>query len=370
MGLVFGTFPPARNGGADFVGHFARALGARGARVTVLTSAGEPARAEIAPGVVVHRLLEDWRIRRGAGRLSHANALLRAEGVELLHVFFPDSVLQGRYQAPVLLRLGGIPLVTTFWNIGLGRRSPLSIKAEAAALLVRSAALTTHDPTYLGALRRVALRRPVRWLPVGNNIGEGTGEGADVVRARLGMAAGPLLGYFGHLDFTRGIEDLLAILATLREGGMPAQLAMLGGSGDRREPYEALARRLGVADAVHWVGYLPAEQLADALAALDLCVLPYRRNSIGRSALAAALSLGVPTVVAGTAAGVQPLEPGRHIALVPRGDPAAAAGVIRRLLDEPGELERLRDGAREAAKFFEWPRIAGAALELYDDLLA
>jgi glycosyltransferase involved in cell wall biosynthesis len=95
-------------------------------------------------------------------------------------------------------------------------------------------------------------------------------------------------------------------------------------------------------------------------------VLPYRRNSIGRSALAAALELGVPTVLAGTAETIAPLVPGEHVAAIPPRDPQALAATIGRLLFEPGQLERLAAGARRAAPFFSWPRIAATALDVYE----
>src|SRR5207244_4009679 len=123
-----GTYPPERNGGADFLARFAAALGAAGADVHVLTSpSAAPEREQPAPGVTVHRAVSDWSLR-GAGR---ANRLLAETEAELVHVLFPDSVLRDRYRLPVLLGAGRLPLVTTFWNLGLGPRSPARVRFEA-----------------------------------------------------------------------------------------------------------------------------------------------------------------------------------------------------------------------------------------------
>jgi hypothetical protein len=55
VAVVFGTYPPDRNGGADFVARFAEALAGRDAEVHVLTSAGRgPEREEVSEGVTVH----------------------------------------------------------------------------------------------------------------------------------------------------------------------------------------------------------------------------------------------------------------------------------------------------------------------------
>src|SRR5205823_9265762 len=97
------------------------------------------------------------------------------------------------------------------------------------------------------------------------------------------------------------------------------QLLMIG-AGASYDAYRRLPRELGIDDAVVWTGYLEPPDAADAIAAVDLLVLPYRRNSVGRSAVAAALSLGVPTGLGGAARDVEPLVAGRDVAVTPRGD--------------------------------------------------
>jgi glycogen synthase len=373
VAVVFGTYPPERNGGADFVARFAAALAERDAEVHVLTSAGRgPEREKVGEGVTVHRAFEDWTLSEdGRGTLRRVNELLRTEGVDVVHVLFPDSVLQGRYQLPAAIGLRRLPLVTTFWNLGLGRRSPLPIKLEALALLGRSAVLTSHDPVYLGAIERIAGRtKPVRWLPVGSNIAAEARRAPTAVRRELGLRDMPLLGYFGQLDFTRGVEDLLEALAQLRRDGSDARLVMIGAADSvRYELYLALAERLGVGEAVVWTPWLGPGPAAELLASVDLCVLPYRRNSLGRSALAAALTLGVPTVLAGTPERIAPLVAGRDVALVAPGEPDQLARTVQRLLDDEEARTRLREGARTAARHFAWPRIAEAALSIYAEAL-
>jgi len=372
VAICFGTFPPHRNGGADFLARFAPALAAAGCEVHILTSAGAGAEEERLPsGVVVHRVMEDWTIRAGASSLRRANAVLAAERIEVVHVVFPDSDVQARYQLPALMGLR-TPLVTTFWNLGLGRRSPARLRLESLALLLRSKVLSSHDPGYMAALRRLAAgTKPVRWLPVGSNF---PGHAA---RARDDGTF--TLGFFGQLDFTRGVDTLFEAVALL--GRRDVRLVMIGSAG-RPERYaadaaamaeferlRALPARLGIEDAVEWTGFLADEDVPQALADLDVCVLPYRRNSLGRSALAAALEAGVPVVLGGRPDRVAPLRPGEHVALVPPDDPGELARTIGRLADDPEERARLAAGARRAAAFFAWPRIAETAVSLYEEAL-
>jgi glycosyltransferase involved in cell wall biosynthesis len=368
VALCFGTFPPERNGGADFMARFASALAETGVAVHVVTSPAAAAEVErLADGVVVHRVVREWTLRRGRRSIGAVNEVLAREAIDVLHVFFPDSVLQGAYQLSPVLGLGRVPLVTTWWNLGLGRRSPWPVRLTSLALLARSASVSAHDPVYCAALRRLTLgRRPVGWLPVGSNFD-------GVVRA--GRQAGPpTLGFFGQLDFTRGVDTLFEALARLDRPDV--RLRMLGSAG-RPERYgddpefrrlRGLPERLGIAAQVEWTGFLPDDDVPAALAALDLGVLPYRRNSLGRSALAAVLAAGVPVVLGGRPDGIAPLS-ADDVALVPPDDAGALADTIARLLDDERERERLGAAALRASVHFAWPEIARRALALYEEAL-
>src|SRR3954447_5426807 len=268
VAISFGTFAPERNGGADFVGRFASALAAAGAGVHVLTSATDaPDEERLADGVTVHRVVDDWTVR-GRPALRRVNRLLESDDVDVVHAFFPDSVLQGRYQLPALIGLRRVPLVTTFWNIGLGRRSPAAVRLEALGLLARSSVLSSHDPTYSAALRRLTLGlKPVRWLPVGSNF-----AAAQATRSGDGRT----LGFFGQLDFTRGVDTLFEAVARLARPEL--RVRMIGSAG-RPERYagdpefdrlRALPGRLGIADAVEWTGFVPDAEIPGELASLDL----------------------------------------------------------------------------------------------------
>jgi glycosyltransferase involved in cell wall biosynthesis len=323
--------------------------------------------------------VHDWTLsRRGLGDLARVNRILQASGVRILHVLFPDSVHQGSYQLPALIGLGRIPLVATWWNLGLGRRSPPAVRAQSVALLLRARVITSHDPSYLGVLRRAALGRPAEWLPVGNNLSAPAAvPDRSEARRSLQLEEGPVwLGFFGQLDPTRGIEDLFAALRSVRRKH-DVRLVMIGSAG-RPERYRAdpqsgaylervlaLPGALGVEDAVHWTDHLSDGDVIRAFRAIDLCVLPYRRNSVGRSALATALETGTPTVLAGSSGGIAPLRPGEHVALVPREDPQALAATLTRLVEDRGERERLRLGALAASELFSWDHVADRAASIY-----
>jgi glycosyltransferase involved in cell wall biosynthesis len=372
VAITFGTFPPDQNGGADFIARLADALCGTSVEPHILTSATHaPEREVLSSGVVVHRVIGDWSLS-SAGRRSLAavDRLVQAEQIDVVHVFFPDSVVKDGYRLPAAIGLRRLPLVTTFWSLGLGRLSPLWVKMEAAALLARSSVLSSHDPEYLRALRLVGYGRPVQMLPVGTNVDARATEAPATTRRRYGLNGASTLGFFGHLDPMRGVEDLFTALALLRRS-TDVRLLMIGAAGSPEySAYRRVPERLGIADAVVWTDFLDTAGVANALASVDLCVLPYRRASLGRSAVAASLTLGVPTLVGGGPESVAPLRSGVHLAVAPRNNPDVLARRIEELLDDEEARSRLAAGALRASRLFAWPRIAASARDLYRLALA
>jgi glycosyltransferase involved in cell wall biosynthesis len=213
---------------------------------------------------------------------------------------------------------------------------------------------------------------------VGSNISVHAQPNAPAeAKQALQLDEGPTwLGFFGQLDPTRGVEDLFEALRSVRRRH-DVRLVMIGSAG-RPERYEAdlksaeylrrvlaLPAELGIADAVRWTDYLSDEDVAATFRAIDVCVLPYRRNSVGRSALATALEAGTPTVLAGSAAAIAPLRADEHVALVPRQDPAALAATLTTLVENRDERERLARGALSAAQMFSWDHVANRAAAIY-----
>ncbi|HAX26219.1 MAG TPA: glycosyltransferase family 1 protein, partial [Chloroflexi bacterium] len=104
---------------------------------------------------------------------------------------------------------------------------------------------------------------PERVVTVPNGVGDEMRPlGADEVaafRARQGLT-GPTLLFLGTLQPRKNLETLLRAWArTAGETGW--QLVVAGAAGWHHEPIFDLARELGIADAVRFVGFVPPEDL-------------------------------------------------------------------------------------------------------------
>jgi glycosyltransferase involved in cell wall biosynthesis len=108
-------------------------------------------------------------------------------------------------------------------------------------------------------------------------------------------------------------------------------------------------------------GYLPQPDLARVVAGAAAVVVPSWHEGFGLPALEA-LACGTPVVASDLPALREVL--GDQAELVPPGDPAALAGALARVLDDPGG-EPARAARRARAAGFTWATCARATLSAY-----
>lgn len=129
----------------------------------------------------------------------------------------------------------------------------------------------------------------------------------------------------GSLLEKKGHRHLLDSMPSVIER-IPGFRLQLVGDGPLRGELEAQADELGISERIEWPGYLTLEQLAVAMRAADIHVLPSLRENLPL-VVAEAMATGIPTV--GTRVGGVPemLEGGAGL-IVERGDPRALADAI------------------------------------------
>ncbi|MEA3031746.1 MAG: teichuronic acid biosynthesis glycosyltransferase TuaC [Sphingomonadales bacterium] len=165
-------------------------------------------------------------------------------------------------------------------------------------------------------------------------------------QAALGVE-GPLLVTVAHLTPRKGQE--LALEALTR---IPGATLILAGGGPDRARLEAIARRLGLAPRVRFLGLQPHGALPGLLAAADVMVLPTASEGLA-NVWVEALACGTPVVtsdVGGAREVIDRPEAGR---LVPR-DADAIAQAVNALLAAPPDPAAVR----AAAERFSWERNA------------
>jgi glycosyltransferase involved in cell wall biosynthesis len=167
-----------------------------------------------------------------------------------------------------------------------------------------------------------------------------------------GMPSSPVILALGRLHRNKGFDVLIRALPRLA-----GAQAVIAGEGPERGALLDLARREGVADRVHLLGW--RDDTAALLAAADILVCPSRHEPLGNVVIEA-WSARRP-VIACAADGPRELINHEHDGvIVPLEDPGALAGAITNLLeDKPRAATLARAGrVRYEAEHAEAPVVA------------
>lgn len=184
---------------------------------------------------------------------------------------------------------------------------------------------------------------------------------------RLGLPARPFVlcvgqsaPYKNHENALRGFAlafancpDIDLVLLQRRNAGMPD----LG----------RYAQSLGLAGRVHFPSGYSEEDLPLLYNAASVLLHPSLCEGFGNP-LAEAMASGLPVVTSNLSA--MPEVTGGAALLVDPRDPADIAAALRRVLDEPGLAEGLREAGLARAKAFKWQRFAADHLAVYRSALA
>lgn len=155
----------------------------------------------------------------------------------------------------------------------------------------------------------------------------------------------PLILFIGNLLPVKAVDVLLKAMQRVKSGGQEGRLIVIG-QGPLRQPLEAAAHELGIADAVEFRGALPQAELPEWYRAADLFVLPSHSEGVPNVLLEASAS-GTPWV-ASRVGGIPEIAELGDSRLVTPNAPDELATAIREHLGRPG-TGSIRGKAREEA---------------------
>ncbi|WP_309087722.1 glycosyltransferase [Phenylobacterium sp.] len=343
----------ARDGVARNTVYVANALARRGAAVEVVCLEAGPL-ADDLDGPALTRL----------GRPPGPRPLALAAAVPALRARFRQAgavVSMGNHAHlavwAALQVLPGLPRLYRISNDPFHAGEPAAIRRLRGAGL----SLIVRDGAPLVSVSSVAARRPAFEPARREGRLHVAPNGVDVaaIRARAAepcahpwLSDGALyLAAVGRLHRQKNVEALIQALAVLRAGAWPdLRLLVLGGGGARRRRrLEALARNLGLQEAVRFEGEVanPFPLVARAAA----YVLPSRWEGASNSLLEA-LACGVPVVAAVTAGSAPEVLAGGRYGALASPEPQDLAHAIGAQLDPATRVlprDRAADYSLEAA---------------------
>jgi glycosyltransferase involved in cell wall biosynthesis len=256
-----------------------------------------------------------------AGAIARAAALLVGDArPPIVAHTFHGHVLKGYFG----------PARTAFF------RQVESLLAAASDVLVAVSPEVRDELVELGVAPRRKFAVIHLGIPLAERLG-GPAAGLDLRHAYGIPAEAFVIGWVGRMTGVKDTDAVLRIAAEVRDRGVDAALCMVG-DGPEREQLEQLARDLGIARHVYFVGYQadvsPYYELFDAF------VLPSVNEGTPVSAIEA-LASGTP-VVANRVGGVPDVvRDGVDGFLVEAGDVEGAAGRLVELARDPALGGRL-----------------------------
>ena len=222
-------------------------------------------------------------------------------------------------------------------------------------LMSRSRPLMTNSNAMGERLQALGMQPPIVVLP---------GANPDRLAPAGAPPTEPTLLTVSRLVSRKGIDTVMHALPALLEE-FPALQYQIGGLGPERENLEALARQLGVREAVKFLGFVPDEALPDLYRSASIFVMPTREEveaasveGFGIVYLEASAS-GLPVVAASSGGAVEAVRHGETGLLVPPDEPQQLSEALGRLLRDPGLCQRLgHNGRRWVEEEMNWDRAA------------
>jgi glycosyltransferase involved in cell wall biosynthesis len=164
----------------------------------------------------------------------------------------------------------------------------------------------------------------------------------------------------GTLEPRKNLVGLLQAYALVRKPRPPLYVA--GGAGWRFSPIFDTVRQLDLVDDVHWLGFVPEDELPLWYNAARLFAFPSLYEGFGLPVLEA-MACGTP-VITSTAAAL-PEVGGKAAVLVPPQDTRRIAQEMERILDDPQLRTEMRAAGRIQASRFSWRAMADQTVNAY-----
>lgn len=168
-----------------------------------------------------------------------------------------------------------------------------------------------------------------------------------------------------RLDSLKRIDVLIQSMPKILRYSPNTRL-IIGGKGSELTRLKKTVADLNIADSVHFVGFIPQDELAAYFTMADLFVFHSTYETFG-IVLAEAMNYRKAIVSVSNTAISEIVDDGENGLLVPTSDPDAFATAVLQLLnDKDLRCEMGKKGYEKTQKFFRWDAIASQYEKVFD----
>jgi glycosyltransferase involved in cell wall biosynthesis len=371
-----------QGGVGAFTQELSHALAERGHEVCIFTDHRAAAdERDQSRGIPVIADAHSW----GWGTLSRIRRWVQAQQLDIVNIQYQAAAYHMAAFVHILpMRLDDVQVVTTFHDLLVPYLFPKAGPLRYQAVLTLARSSDGVIVTNRGDLDRLANVKPIaslQHIPIGSNIDPTPPPDFNraVWRAALGYNdADIVVGYFGFLNASKGIDTLLQGIRIARNNKLPVKLLMIGGRTGTSDPANIVYAKevdemiddLDLTEHVRWTGFVEGVAVSGHLMAADLVALPFRDGaSFRRGSLLAAISHGCTIITTQPQIDTPDLLGDEHVRLISPNSPTALAIAIEDLADNSALRELLGCNARKLSQQFSWDRIAARTAAYFEDLL-
>ncbi|MFC2036602.1 glycosyltransferase family 4 protein [Chloroflexota bacterium] len=172
----------------------------------------------------------------------------------------------------------------------------------------------------------------------------------------------------GRLIERKGQHHLIEAVKRISDEGIDLTLDLVG-TGDAQTANEARVLDLGLARRVHFLGYVPREEMPAHYAAAHCFVLPSYNEGMSVATLEA-MAAGLPVVITRTGGTTELVEEGSNGLSFEWADVGALTAHLRRLTTDRALARRMSAQSRIRAEGFSWAVPARSVLEMFGEISA
>ncbi|KRE88104.1 glycosyltransferase family 4 protein [Arthrobacter sp. Soil764] len=365
IAIVAESFLPLMNGVTHSILRVLDHLQERGDEVLVIAPSAHDGEADEVKGAEVHRLpsvpLAGYtNVRVALGGVYRVKRILAEYAPEVVHLASPFVLGWRAAQAASQL---GIPTVAVYQTEVPGYAARYGVpflenwawnRVENIHLL---ATRTLVPSTFaLNQLRGRGIPRVQMWRRGVDTARFSPEKRDDGWRAAVAPNGERIIGYVGRLAVEKQVEDLAAL------SGMPNTRLVIVGDGPQRTALEtALPRAV-------FTGFLGGEELARAVASLDLFVHPGEFETFCQT-IQEAMASGVPVVATGRGGPLDLVENSRTGWLYEPGDLSAMRARVQDLVGDDAKRRAFAAAAHASVQDRTWPVLCTELVQHYRDVL-
>ena len=189
----------------------------------------------------------------------------------------------------------------------------------------------------------------------------------EVFRRAKNLPDAPIILFMGRLNPIKGPDLLLRAFVSIHERIPDYQLVFAGPDEGMQSALIEMAHQEGIAERVHFLGFISDNDKSAAYQVAHLLVVPSRQEAMSIVALEAGIN-GTPVMLTDQCGfgEIKSIDPGLEV-------PANVAGVadgLIRLLTEPGLLDRVAPSLQNfVSQRYAWHSVVARYLKLYERIL-